>query len=177
MSTLSRIRRVAPFAIVVALVYVATFLTFEYLFTATAGGSYFHNVVIALLGAGLTVAITSILLAEQTRSEEEKERHVAVFNRMVDRFERMTELLIHASVQRPDDQRQRELQAALHDMALFCSPRTLEVTIRFLEQQRDPSAGEPPALFELIKCFRDDMGLPLDAPVSALAGRLEQTPR
>jgi hypothetical protein len=179
MSTASRFLRIIPYVIIVAVVYASAFLTFEFLFKSTHGGTYYQNVVVALLGTILTVVITSILLAEQSRSEEVKERHVEVFSKMVDRYERMTSLLLRSEEQgQLDEAARREICEAFYDMSLFCSPRSLDTTASFLQQQLEAgSAGDRQrvSLFEVISRFREDMGLPLGADKEAILSRVERT--
>lgn len=174
MSTASRFLRVIPYVIIVAVLYGSAFFTFELLFKSTHGGTYYQNVIVALLGTILTVVITSILLAEQSRSEEVKDRHVAVFSKMVDRYERMTSLLLHAEENGLDQAAQREVCEAFYDMSLFCTAKTLDLTARFLQQQLE---ADPPkvSLFEVVAGFREDMGLPLKADSAAILSRVEQT--
>jgi hypothetical protein len=175
----SRFVRIIPYVIIVAVVYASAFLTFEYLFKSTHEGTYYQNVVVALLGTILTVVITSILLAEQSRSEEVKERHVEVFAKMVDRYERMTSLLLRSEEQgQLDETVRREICEAFYDMSLFCSPRTLDTTARFLQQQLEassPGDRQRVSLFEVISRFREDMGMPLEADKKAILSRVERT--
>ncbi len=168
MTQRSKFLRIVPYVVVVGVVYAAAFLTFEHLFEATHGGSYFQNVVVVLLGTVLTVVVTAILLSEQSHSEENKERHVEVFSKMVTRYERMIQLLVRAEEHgRMDADERCKLHQALYDMSLFCSPSTLSTTTRFLQARQDAGEGTPRvSLFEVVACFRDDMGLPL-APASA----------
>jgi len=183
MSNTSRFLRVIPYVMIVAVVYASAFLTFEYLFKSTHGGTYYQNVIVALLGTILTVVITSILLTEQSRSEEVKERHVEVFSKMVDRYERMTSLLLrYEESDQPDETLRREICEAFYDMSLFCSPRTLDITARFLQQQLEAgSAPEQPqqrrqqvSLFEVVSRFREDMGMPLKAESTSTLSRVER---
>lgn len=174
MTQRSTFLRIVPYVVVVGVVYAAAFLTFEHLFKATHGGSYFQNVVVVLLGTVLTVVVTAILLSEQSHSEENKERHVEVFNKMVTRYERMIQLLVRSEEQGGvDEQEQCKLHQALYDMSLFCSPSTLSTTTRFLEAQE--AGGEARvSLFEVVACFREDMGLPLAPQSAAQLATVEQ---
>lgn len=181
MSPASRIVRIIPYVLIVAVVYASAFLTFEYLFKSTHGGTYYQNVIVALLGTILTVVITSILLSEQSRSEEVKERHVEVFAKMVDRYERMTSLLLQTEERDELDEKLRcQIYEAFYDMSLFCSPRTLDTTARFLQQQLDTGKdqqgqGQRVSLFEVVSQFREDMGMPLKADSAAILSRVERT--
>ncbi len=162
----SRFLRIVPYVTIVGVLYAAAFLTFEQLFKATHGGSYFQNVVVVLLGTVLTVIVTAILLSEQSQSEENKDRHVAVFGKMVTRYERMTLLLARAEERDEINSKEKaDLLEALFDMSLFCSPETLDVTAKFLRAQaarrRGDAVESPIFLFEVIARFRKDMGLPL----------------
>lgn len=183
MSPASRIVRIIPYVLIVAVVYASAFLTFEYLFKSTHGGTYYQNVIVALLGTILTVVITSILLSEQSRSEEVKERHVEVFSKMVDRYERMTSLLLQTEERDELDEKVRcQIYEAFYDMSLFCSPRTLDTTARFLQQQLDESSPngqqgkrQRVSLFEVVSQFREDMGMPLKADSAAILSQVERT--
>jgi hypothetical protein len=175
MSIASRFLRIIPYVVIVAVVYASAFLTFEYLFKSTHGGTYYQNVIVALLGTILTVVITSILLSEQSRSEEVKERHVEVFSKMVDRYERMTSLLLQCEERdEMDETARREICDAFYDMSLFCSSKTLDTTARFLQQQLEDSPQQV-SLFEVVSCFREDMGMPLKADSTAILSRVERT--
>jgi hypothetical protein len=173
---MNKFLRIVPYVVVVGVVYAAAFLTFEHLFEATHGGSYFQNVVVVLLGTVLTVVVTAILLSEQSRGEENKERHVAVFSKMVTRYERMIQLLVRAEERGGmDADEQCKLHQALYDMSLFCSPSTLSTTTRFLQALEGPGeGGGRVSLFEVVACFRDDMGLPLAPKSAAQLATVEQ---
>ena len=68
---------------------------------------------------------------------------------------------------------QCKLHQALYDMSLFCSPATLSTTTRFLEALE--AGGEARvSLFEVVACFRDDMGLPLAPKSAARLATVEQ---
>jgi hypothetical protein len=178
MSMGARLIRIAPYVIIVGIVYVAAFLTFEHLFEATRGGSYFQNITVVLLGTVLTVVITSILLSEQSRSEEAKERNVEVFSRMVARYERMIRLLVRSEEQAGlDEEERRQLQEAFYDMSLFCSPQTLDATARFLQARLEPdrASGTSVSLFEVVARYREDMGLPMEPASAATLATVEQT--
>ena len=79
--------------IIVLFIFAISFITFNYVFTGTAEGSYFQNIIAALLGTLFTVSITAFLLKQQAKAEVLREQNVEVFRKKVERYEKMTRLL------------------------------------------------------------------------------------
>src|SRR5687767_8988330 len=76
-------------AIVIFVIFLTTFVTFNILFDAASRQNYFKEILAALIGTILAAVVTTMLLKSQTRGQELKERNVEVFRsklRVYDQF-------------------------------------------------------------------------------------------
>ena len=155
------LKRLVP-NIALAMVFVATFVVFHFLFEKTESGSYYQNYLSAIVGSVIIVIVTWILLAQQSNQDELRETNVEVFRRKVLKIEEVTKLLLKSLEDgRLDDNEARLLHQAVHELALFCSNRTLKKTAKFLRQEvlQDVPQDERLELLELVLQYREELNL------------------
>lgn len=138
-------------------------VAFSFLFSATQQGSFFRNVVSALIGTLLTVTITALLLKRQSRSEELKNQNIEIFKIKVEHFKQTTQLLIKALEDNQIDENEaKEIKNAVYNLSLFASQKTIETISKFLRYYTIGSMNEKKdyiELFDVISQFRKDLSI------------------
>ncbi len=142
----------------IAAIFFLSFITFNILFRATAGDSYFNEIIAALIGTILAAVVTTMLLRSQTQGEELKERNVEVFRKKVDAYEAFVELslkLLDDHDLSNDDARQ--LRRSVYKLSLFSSEDTVATVSRFVRAQF--VQDDEYAFSDVISAFRKELAL------------------
>lgn len=140
------------------LIFILSFLVFGYVFKGTDGYGYHQEIIAALIGTLLTVVITSLILKKQARSEEQKETNIGVFQKKVDRFEKITNLLAVATEDdKISEDEAKAIRLAIYDLALFSSVKSLSILERFLRSKMIGDTHVKVSFFDVISEFRNDL--------------------
>lgn len=120
----------------IGVVFLLSFVSFSYYWSATETGSYYQSIIAALMGTMFTVVITSFLLKQQARSEELREQNVEVFKKKVEKYENLISLLSQIT----DDgvitrDELRDTKKSIYEVSLFCGKDTLDLVASFLKQE------------------------------------------
>lgn len=120
----------------ISLIFIFSFTTFNLLFSTSEPGSYYQNIISALIGTLLTVIITALLLKKQVKSEGLKSQNIEVFKKKVENYENFTRLMVKAFEDyKLDEGEVQELGNSVYNLALFSSEKTIEVLSRFIRSQ------------------------------------------
>ncbi len=140
--------------------FLLSFITFNYIFSRTTGGSYYQEVIAALLGTVFTVVITSILLRQQSKNEELKEQNIEVFKKRVERYEQVTQLLIQVTEDNKIDENEaKQLKSAIYNLALLSSEDTITTISKFLRKSVIGDDHIDVTFFDVISQFRKELRL------------------
>ncbi|MCP3922538.1 MAG: hypothetical protein GY714_08135 [Desulfobacterales bacterium] len=147
--------------IIIILIFILSFITFNYFFSVTKTGSYYQSVISALIGILLTVTITALILKKQVKGEELKNQNIEVFKKKVENYENFTKLIVKSLADRRINENEaNELRSAIYNLALFSSEKTIEVLSKFIRNhiiadEEDIETG----FFTIISQFRKDLKL------------------
>lgn len=144
--------------LIIATIFLLSFLTFNVLFKASATDDYFKEIIAALIGTILAAVVTTLLLKSQSQGEELKERNVAVFHRKVEAYEAFLDrVLAHLSDHKVSDEEAHDLRRLVYKMALFSSEDTIVAVSRYV-RCKFVEDGEAD-LSEIVSAFRVELAL------------------
>lgn len=146
--------------ILILLMFLLTFSTFNFLFSGTKEGGFYQNFLAAAIGTLLTVVITSLLIKQQGKKEEVKEQNVEVFKERLKQYKAVTNLLIEVlEDKKVDEDEAKQLRNAIYNLALISKKETVEVISKFLRHRVVGDQSEVVGFFEVISAFRAELNL------------------
>gem|GEM_PF-6518563 len=112
------------------LIFILTFFTSNYLFSATELGSYYQNFLSELIGTVMTVSITELLLKKQAESEEIKNQNIELFKKKAENYENIMRLIVKTLADKKIGEAEvYELKNAIYNFALFSSEKMINILL------------------------------------------------
>lgn len=150
-----------PYVGIVALALL-TFATFNVLFAASKADDYPREVIAALIAAIITTVITQILLGQQSRGEELRERNVEVFKRRLEVYRTFTAaVLSHLEDRELSPDEAHDLRRQIYEIALISNPDTVSIVTGYVRSHmlHDDETGVFADIGTVVEAFRFDLGL------------------
>jgi hypothetical protein len=148
--------------LLIVLIFIISFISFNYFFSGAEAGGYYQNIISALMGTLFTIVITSFLLKQQAKSEEIREQNVEVFKKKVEKYENLIELLSEVTKDGIIDQKEAViLKKSLYEISLFCGKDVLLLITNFIKQELIGSIVEDEkiTILEITSTMRKELHL------------------
>lgn len=143
-------------------IFLLSFLSFNYIFSGTTAGSYYQNIISALMGTLFTVVVTSFLLKQQVKSEELREQNVEVFKKKVEKYEKLITLLTDVLEDGKISHEEAILvKKSIYEVSLFCGKDMLDLIGGFLKQELigNFDDDEKITILEITSKMREELNL------------------
>ena len=139
-----------------------TFVTFNILFAASRADDYPREVIAALIGTIMAAVITQILLRQQSKGVEARERSVEVFRRKINTYDAFIEqALSHLEDDELSDKEAHALRRKIYNIALLGSSETVGTVTSYVRATvlQDDETGIYADIYNVVEAFRLELGL------------------